>query len=237
MLSGLVAQTQESSKWLSRELQLRHVETIPNPVIFPVPSDERAGTAGKDKRLVEAQHILLAVGRLEEQKGFDILLDAFAELAESYETWCLVIVGDGSERGKLLEKIEKLSLADRVYLPGVVENIGEWYRAADAYVLTSRFEGFPNTLLEAMAYGLAVVSVDCETGPNDIIRDNVDGLLVPQGNQEALVAALEKIMCDSDLRKSLSEHAVDIRDRYSINKIAGLWENLFQSIVNKSENH
>ena len=108
---------------------------------------------------------------------------------------------------------------------------GEWYERADLYVMSSRFEGYPNTLAEAMAHGLAAVSFDCDTGPRDIIRHEVDGLLVPPGDVAALTAALDRLMDDATLRQQFAERAVDARRRFSMERIAGTWEDLFKEIM------
>jgi glycosyltransferase involved in cell wall biosynthesis len=117
-------------------------------------------------------------------------------------------------------------------MPGVAGNIGEWYYKADVYVMTSLYEGFGNTLAESLAYGVPAVSVDCEAGPREIIRNNIDGLLVPQDDSDALVSALNNIMGDEDLRLRFSKKAIDARERFAVEKIAGKWEALFTDLLN-----
>jgi glycosyltransferase involved in cell wall biosynthesis len=175
--------------------------------------------------------LLLAVGRLDHQKGFDALLDAFARVAENHTSWALVILGEGSQQLALEDQIRSLSIGNHVSLPGAAGNVGEWYEAADAYVLTSRFEGFPNTLLEALAYGVPAVAVDCETGPREILRHEVDGLLVPQDNDKALVHALDRLMGDAELRQRFSERAVEARNRFAVERVAEQWESLFRELI------
>jgi glycosyltransferase involved in cell wall biosynthesis len=97
--------------------------------------------------------------------------------------------------------------------------------------MSSRFEGFPNTLVEALAYGLPAVSFDCDTGPRDIIRHETDGLLVPVGDVSALGAALERLMGNANLRKCFAKRAVEARERFSIERIAGMWEALFREVM------
>jgi glycosyltransferase involved in cell wall biosynthesis len=118
----------------------------------------------------------------------------------------------------------------RVFMPGIAGNIGEWYARADLFVMTSRFEGFPNALAEALAYGLPAVSFDCDTGPRDIIRDGVDGLLVPPGDASGLEQALDRVMGNRELRMHMAGMAIDARKRFSIDRIAGMWEALFEAL-------
>jgi glycosyltransferase involved in cell wall biosynthesis len=183
-----------------------------------------------DSLCQSGRHLLLAVGRLEAQKGFDWLEDAFINLAKRYPDWDLVILGDGPQHATLQDQARAAGLEKRIFLPGRGGNVGEWYERADLYVTSSRFEGFPNTLAEAMAYGLPAVSFDCDTGPRDIIRHEVDGLLVPPGDVAALTAALDQLMGDADLRQRFAERAVEARDRFSMERIAGMWEELFEEI-------
>jgi glycosyltransferase involved in cell wall biosynthesis len=171
---------------------------------------------------------LLGVGRLSEEKDFSTLIKVFGELAAYHPDWDLVIVGGGPECERLGALIIELGLSERVFLPGVVGNLGEWYGRSDLYVMTSRFEGFPNTLAEALAHGLPAVSFDCDTGPRDIIRNELDGLLVAPGDMSALRLALDRVMGDNLLRMRFAERSVEARERFSIERVAGLWEALFR---------
>jgi glycosyltransferase involved in cell wall biosynthesis len=175
--------------------------------------------------------VLLGAGRLEPQKGFDSLLEAFAGIAQTHTDWDLVILGEGTLRTMIEQQVQVAGLEKRVHLPGLVGNVGEWYERADLYVMSSRFEGFGNTLAEALAYGLPAVSFDCDTGPRDIIRHEMDGLLVPPGDVTGLAAALDRLMRDANLRKRFAERAVEARERFSITRIAGMWEELFERVV------
>lgn len=227
-LDAVTALTNESADWLQAQTNVRRVMVIPNaapwPLLVQVPkiNPESVCQAGRK--------ILLAVGRLETQKGFDWLLEAFACLADTHSDWDLVILGEGSLRTMIEDQVQMARLDKRVFLLGQVGNVGEWYARADLYVMSSRFEGFPNTLTEALTYGLPAVSFDCDTGPRDIIRPEVDGLLVPVGEVDGLVAALGRLMGDAALRERFSERAVEARERFSVERIAGMWEKLFDEV-------
>jgi glycosyltransferase involved in cell wall biosynthesis len=209
------------------------VAVIPNPVSFPLPSDQPIAQPPNPRGC-----ILLAVGRLHPQKGFDLLIAAFGQLAARYPNWNLYIVGEGNERQALEAQVAVLGLQGRILIPGRIGNLGDWYAAADLYVMSSRFEGFPNTLLEAMAYGLPVISFDCDTGPRDIIRSDADGLLIPPSNLPALVQALDQLMQDTLLRNHLGQAAADAKIRFSIAEVDLKWTRLFEDLLySKNKDH
>ncbi len=110
-------------------------------------------------------------------------------------------------------------------------NVGDWYSSADLFVLSSRFEGFPNTLLEAMAHGTAVIAADCPTGPRTLVRDEVDGLLVTPDQSSSLAAAMERLMADDELRRRFGERARETRERFSVETIATLWTNIVERTI------
>lgn len=231
LLAGFVAQTRDSATWLSENAGARNIAVIPNPVEFPLSVHAPRLSPSTALASFRGGRMLLAVGRLEPQKGFDRLLSAFASLAARHPDWVLVVLGRGSLGEALKQQAIDLGIGGRVILPGAVGNLGEWYEAADLYALTSRFEGFPNTLLEAMAYGRPAVAVDCETGPREIMRNEVDGILVPQADSDALVAGMDRMMSDANLRKQCAERAIEVRERFSVEQIARQWETLFTTVV------
>jgi glycosyltransferase involved in cell wall biosynthesis len=174
---------------------------------------------------------LVAMGRLTHQKGFDLLLQAMARLKDHHPEWTLTILGEGELRAELESLCESLGLCDRVHLPGVVHNPYEVLVQADIFVMASRFEGFGNVLIEAMACGLAVISTDCPSGPNEIISDGVNGILVPNNDVNALAAAMDRLMSDEGERKCLSARALEGVERFSLEKIMGAWEKLLAQVV------
>lgn len=237
-LAGMTAMTQQSAEWLEQHTSTREVAVIPNAVLWPLPV--LPPRVSPDSVCPPGRRTLLAVGRLVWQKGFDILIDAFSRLAPKHAEWNLVILGDGALRTALQVQLQQAGLAARVFLPGKVGNVGEWFECADFYVMSSRFEGFPNTLVEALAHGLPAVSFDCDSGPRDILRDQLDGLLVPAGDQSALAAALDRLMGDAALRARFAARAIEVRERFSMERVAGLWQALFEDKLNdraRSRNH
>lgn len=229
-LTALVAQTHQSADWLRDHAPAPTIQVIPNPVVFPMVLQEPRLSPAQTLGAFKHPKVLLGVGRLEQQKGFEHLLQAFALLMQKYPEWVLVILGEGKLRKGLECEAERLALGERICMPGSVGNVGEWFGAADLYVLTSRFEGFPNTLLEAMAHGVPAVAVDCETGPREIVTHNVNGVLVPLDDQDALVSALDKLMSSSVLRAKYSRRAVEVRQQYSVERVARQWEELFLNV-------
>lgn len=229
-LAAVSALTRESAEWIERRTHARTVAVIPNPIAYPIPAGDPAIDPAEVKDRLGGDKVLLAVGRLACEKAFDRLLAAFSRVHAHHPAWRLVILGEGPLRDELERYRDELGLADTVTMPGAVGNIGAWYEAADAYAMTSRHEGFGNTLAEALAYGVPAIAVDCETGPREILRHEVDGLLVPQDDPVALAAALDRLMGDADLRARFAERAVEVRERFAVERIAGEWEALFRDV-------
>lgn len=224
-LAAVVALTQECADWLASNSYARRILVIPNPVAWPLSSNEpRISPAAC---CPSGRQILLGVGRLSEEKNFSALIDIFSRLAPRHPGWDLVILGEGSLRGALTSQVQAAGLERRIFLPGSVGNIGDWYERAALYAMSSHFEGFPNTLVEAMAYGLPAVSFDCDTGPRDIIRHDVDGFLVPPGDTDGMESALGKLMLDEQLRASFGFRANEARERFSMRKVSCMWETVF----------
>ncbi|HEX7387388.1 MAG TPA: glycosyltransferase family 4 protein [Castellaniella sp.] len=222
---AVIALTHGTAQWLDEHVPGVQAQVIPNAVRWPLEDGEPVVPAVRPS----GRHRLLAVGRLHPVKGFDCLLRAFAPLAALFPDWDLTILGEGEARADLEAQRDQLGLQGRVNLPGRVGNVGAWYQASDVYVLSSVAEGLSNTLLEAMASGLSCVAFDCETGPREIIRDGIDGVLVrPVQDAEALAARLSEVMADAVLRDRLAQRAVDVRDRFSTARVMALWEQVFR---------
>jgi glycosyltransferase involved in cell wall biosynthesis len=220
--------TNEGLRWLQSDIPRARGAVIPNPIPYPLPI-HRPHLA-PESIIPPERRILLAVGRLSEEKNVASLIQAFSKIASQQPEWDLVILGDGPLRAKLVAQIQSIGLGARILMPGRAGNVGDWYERADIYAMSSRVEGFPNTLGEAMAHGCAVVSFDCDTGPRDLIRHEIDGLLVPPGDVDALAQALARLMNDPALRERFAARAVEVRERYSMSQVLSLWKKLFDSI-------
>jgi glycosyltransferase involved in cell wall biosynthesis len=216
-----IAQTQQGAQWAEGFLPKEKIIIIPNPVIVPPIMENKE----------ERRPIILAVGRLERDKGFDLLIKAAHRCLETHKEWQLWIVGEGKERPALEELIHCYKMQDRIFLKGKHQDVSPFYKQASVFVLSSRVEGFPNALLEAMSCGVAVVSADCLTGPRDIIQHNYNGLLIPPEDSAALEKALSCLIKDKELRLKLGENAQQVRINYSLDKISQTWRDVFQKHI------
>jgi glycosyltransferase involved in cell wall biosynthesis len=171
----------------------------------------------------ERQHIVLSIGRLTYQKGFDRLLDAWAILkSKDSSDWQLHIVGSGELKDALDKQIKHYKLSSSVHLFPATQQIENHYRDAAIYCLSSRFEGFPMVLLEAQSYGLPIVSFNCQTGPEEIVV-NGSGILVKDGDAEALAEELLHLTSNENKRIEMSEKSLENAGQYTIEKIIREW--------------
>ncbi len=196
-----------------------NVHVIPNGVAAVSPSHTTAELGHESSRYI------IGMGRLSPEKGFDRLIDAWSMIADEHPSWKLRIYGEGPERSQL-ENLVQRQATRRVELPGQTTEPEMAYSTATIFVLPSLYEGFPNALLEAMACGLPVISFDCPSGPAEIIRHEVDGLLVPASDTEALAQAMDWLISDSVLRETLGRRAREVSDRFSTAESYRRWEEL-----------
>jgi GalNAc-alpha-(1->4)-GalNAc-alpha-(1->3)-diNAcBac-PP-undecaprenol alpha-1,4-N-acetyl-D-galactosaminyltransferase len=222
--SGLVVQTEELRVWAESHVPGGRVHVVPNPVRNWPQNLSQGGDALECP--VPAPYVL-AMGRLTHQKGFDLLIEAFAEVVlrrGARGSWSLAILGEGEWRGKLDDLVSRVGLSGRVRLPGVVRDPERWLQHAGLFVLSSRYEGYPNALLEAMASGVACVSYACSTGPSEILSDGVDGRLVrPVGSVAQLADAMAELMDDPDARQRLALAARQTAEGFAIQRVGDRW--------------
>jgi glycosyltransferase involved in cell wall biosynthesis len=195
------------------------VERIPNPLPpgDPPVSDLRS-------------EVVIAAGRLNRQKGFDLLIAAFAIVARAAGGWRLRIYGAGVERDRLAGQIAALGLRDRVELMGRTQHLGDAMAAASIYALSSRFEGFGMVIIEAMSHGLPVVSFDCPHGPHDILGGDRGGVLVPPEDVEAMAAALLELIGDPARRRAIGDAARHRSRDFELAAIGPRFESLLASL-------
>ena len=178
---------------------------------------------------------IIAVGRLDYQKGFNRLVQAWALIQETnkYRDWRLDIFGQGEWQNMLQQTIDKAELQDTVHIHRPTTKIGDEYAHSSILVTSSHYEGFPMVMIEAMAYGLPVVSFDYKCGPKDIIQDGANGLLVKDGDIEGFANAMMHLMADESYRKKLSTNARKVTSTYSEEAVMNKWKDLFTSLTEK----
>ena len=225
-VKSIIVQTDESRIWLRQHFPKINVDVIPNPISYPLPL-QKGNTIDPNTVLQKHRNLILASGRLHKFKQFDLLIKAFCRIKDEHHSWDLVILGEGEERENLDNLLIELKARDRIFLPGSVGNMSEWYKRADLFILSSLVEGFPNVLLEAMSYELPCISFDCDTGPRDMIQNGINGVLInPQENEGGLSKAIKKVIIDEPFRIKISNNSAHIRDKYSVGSIMQKWNNV-----------
>lgn len=220
---ALVVQTDSVAAWGRTITRSSKIEVIANPVdVLPEPSV-----------YANRPQVAVAVGRLAHQKGFDLLIRAFAVSRMRVAGWKLNILGEGPERPVLQQLIDEHGLAGQISLAGIVSEPWKWLDQARVFVLPSRFEGFPNALLEAMSMGCASIAADCPSGPGEIISNGENGLLVQPEDVDALVLALDSLEQNQSLAETLSDRGRIVRDRFATRKIMSEWNELIRNKLEK----
>lgn len=216
----ITVQCESYIKEYPRYLQHK-IKTIPNPV-FPVSG--KANPEGQDNN----EKILLCMGRVGYQKNQHCLVQSFAKLHKKYPTWKLVLAGGISHEDNILQEIKALNLSDKIEMPGAVKNVEDYYTKSHLFCLPSRWEGFPNALAEAMAYGLPAVGFSNCGGVRDLIQHDKTGLLA-QGNEniDTLTHALDQLMDDDAKRREMGDAGRKWVEQFQPEKIYDMWEDMF----------
>jgi glycosyltransferase involved in cell wall biosynthesis len=174
---------------------------------------------------------VVAAGRLTRQKGFDRLIPAWSQVARAHPDWRLEIYGSGPEGRALQQLVSQHGLSGTVRLMGRTKRLGHAFSNASIFVLSSRREGLPMVILEAMSKGLPVVSFDCPTGPAEIVVDDYNGVLVPDGDIPALTRALRRLVEDDEQRARLGSGALETAARYDVEAIGKQWAELIDGLL------
>lgn len=206
------------AKWKGRS----NAYVIPNPLTVAFPQE-----VGKKDHTT-----IIALGRLSAEKNFTALISAFSKIAKRYPDWKVEIYGSGPEHDRLQKIISTLNIQNQVCLKGHTSDVGEKLASADFYVLTSKTEGFPLVLLEAMAHGLPVISYDCPFGPSFIIQPE-NGILVPLNDEEQLSKSMEYFMREHEVRKKMGHHARLRAQEFLPEIIAQQWMTLFNNLISQ----
>ena len=201
--NGIIFQTEMAKSFFPKYIQRKGI-VLPNPV-----DDSRIPAPYEGKR----EKRFVAVGRLEPQKNFSMLIEAFAEFNKEVSGYRLMIYGEGKERDKLEKLIADLGMQDIIYLPGRDKDVLNRINNATAFILSSDYEGMPNALIEAMCMGMPVISTDCPSGgPQELIKSGENGILISVGNKENLVNAM-KLMTNACEAEKLAGKAGELRKR------------------------
>jgi len=229
-----VFQTKEAKAYFSFSGHITaHGAVIPNPLA-------KAFTGAVQRHKRGADFCVLAVGRLEKQKNYERLLSVFAMFYQMHKDSRLVICGEGSEREMIRQYVKAHGLEQCVSLPGNVEDMPKQYASADAFLMTSDYEGMPNALLEAMACGLPAVVTDCPCGaPAELIQNGENGILVPMRDEEQiraeLLTGLEKLYAEPEFADRLGENAENVRRTFLSKQIYERWDALILKITGGKE--
>ena len=220
-LDAVVALTSTDAKAYRKLIGKRtRVLQVPNAV--PAIADVRSTCRNK---------VVIAAGRLSRQKGFDRLLDAWAVVAKEHPDWELRIFGDGPLRDDLQGQIASLGIEETARLMGYTGKLAHEMADASIYAMASRFEGFPMVLLEAMKCGLPVVAFDFRNGPRDLITPELDGLIVPNHDTQALGEAINRLIDDDQRRIEMGAAAVEKSRQFSVDQLAEQWEEIFTDLA------
>jgi glycosyltransferase involved in cell wall biosynthesis len=213
----LVLSTEDADAWARDGMS--NADFMPNPLhVAPATAADLT------------RPVVVRLGRLSFEKGQDMLLEAWAEVSRRFPEWRLRLYGSGPDAESLRRQAAELDLSGSVRFPGPTADLEGALTGASIFALSSREEGFPMSILEAMAYGLPTVAFDCAPGVRELITHDVDGLIVPPGNTTEFAAALGRLMDDAGLRAKLGEAARTSVRRFSADLVVDRWERVFELV-------
>ena len=206
-----------------------YYEEVFNPKCPVVAICNPVSHTGIDNTYDEESKKIISIGRLTHQKGFDRLVDIADTVLKKHSDWEWFVYGEGEDRETLIQSIQEKKI-NNLHIMGNVDNIDYRYKESAMFVMTSRYEGLPMTLLEAKYYRLPIVSYDIKTGPRECIIDGMNGYLVEDGNQEQIVDRINELIEDKEKRKEFSNHALDETDKFNLSHIISQWKELFEEL-------
>ncbi len=218
---GYIFQTKKAAQFFTDKLKKTDV-VLPN-AIFNESVYKLSPPQTREK-------IICGVGRLNKQKRFDLLIDAFALIADKIPEYNLVIYGEGELRSELEDRISQKSLENRISLLGTDPEVLKKINKASAFVLSSDYEGMPNILMEAMALGIPSISTKCDMGPDELIENGENGILVDAGSCEQIAESILKIIENPEFAEKLSANSIRLRETHSIEEISNRWIEFLKKI-------
>lgn len=216
----VVLQTEGVKEIYHKKLKPNKIIILPNPISSEL-TKLRNNTTLKTK-------LIITVGRLDNNKSQDDIVKAFMSI--NPQDWKLSIIGDGENKQKLLSLIDSLHANQKINILPKVKRIEEYYNKASIFVLNSKSEGFPNSLLEAMHFGLPCISSDCNFGPSDLITDGINGFLIPNNDIQILKERLSQLINNKDMRQTFSKNSIITTEKYKSKKVVAKWEQLINSL-------
>lgn len=222
MADGIIVQTEPIKNFFPKWI-INKCKILPNALNPEFIMERYTGNRKKE---------IVSVGRLDKNKNQAMLIRAFAEIAEEYPEYKVVLYGDGQERNNLQALIEEKGLSERITLAGRVFDVAEKIRKSEVFVLTTYSEGMPNALMEALVLGMAVVSTDCPSGgPRQLIENGVNGILIQPGDEKGLIEALRRLLSDQEYREKLGEQAYKLQEKLSPERVNAMWKDYLEEIM------
>lgn len=217
----LVVQTEGVKKIYGKSIKSDKLIILPNPISSNL-------SILRDETVIK-ENIILTVGRLDENKGHEIIIKAFSFI--NPENWKLLIIGDGEKKQELIALINSLNLSSKIKILSKVKQIENYYNISSIFVFASKSEGFPNALLEAMHFGLPCISFDCNFGPSDLIDDGINGYLIPINQELVFRERLTQLINSKELRLNFSQESKTSTEMYKSDVAVDQWKELINSFV------